>query len=39
LPEGCTPDFKKLPEHIKEGITFHFAKKYKEVFKIVFNTP
>ncbi len=39
LPEGCTPDFKKLPEHIKEGITFHFAKKYKEVFKIVFKTP
>jgi len=27
LPDGCIPDFKKLPEHIKEGITFHFAKK------------
>ncbi|SDU28946.1 endopeptidase La [Desulfobacula phenolica] len=37
LPEGCTPDFKKLPEHIKDGIDFHFAKKYKDVFKIVFN--
>ena len=37
LPEGCIPDFKKLPEHIREGITFHFAKKYKDVFKIVFN--
>jgi ATP-dependent Lon protease len=37
LPQGCIPDFKKLPEHIKEGITFHFAKKYKDVFKIVFN--
>jgi ATP-dependent Lon protease len=37
LPKGCIPDFKKLPEHIKEGITFHFAKKYKDVFKIVFN--
>lgn len=37
LPEGCRPDFKKLPDHIKEGITFHFAKKYKDVFNIVFN--
>ncbi|MBT3179153.1 MAG: endopeptidase La [Desulfobacula sp.] len=37
LPDGCIPDFKKLPEHIKEGITFHFAKKYKDVFKIVFT--
>lgn len=37
LPDGCIPDFKKLPEHIREGITFHFAKKYKDVFKIVFN--
>jgi ATP-dependent Lon protease len=37
LPDGCIPDFKKLPEHIKEGITFHFAKKYKDVFKIAFT--
>ncbi|MBT7260389.1 MAG: endopeptidase La [Desulfobacula sp.] len=37
LPEGCIPAFKELPEHIKEGIKFHFAKKYKDVFKIVFN--
>lgn len=37
LPDGCMPDFKKLPDHIKTGITFHFAKKYKDVFKIVFN--
>lgn len=37
LPHGCMSEFKKLPEHIKEGITFHFAKKYKDVFKIVFQ--
>ncbi len=37
LPEGCMPDFKKLPEHIKEGITFHFAKAYKDVFEVVFK--
>lgn len=37
LPEGCKPEFKMLPAHIKEGITFHFAGKYKDVFKVVFN--
>ncbi len=37
LPQGCSPDFKKLPDHIKDGITFYFAKKYKDVFKILFN--
>ena len=37
LPHGCSSDFKKLPEHIKEGIEFHFVKKYKEVYKIVFG--
>ncbi|WP_020587658.1 endopeptidase La [Desulfobacter curvatus] len=37
LPHGCSSDFKKLPEHIKEGIEFHFVKKYKDVYKIVFG--
>ena len=37
LPQGCIPDFKKLPEHIKNGIKFYFAKQYKDVFKIVFH--
>lgn len=37
LPEGCKPTFKKLPDHIKEGITFYFAKRYKDVFKVVFD--
>ena len=37
LPKGCAPDFEMLPGHIKEGITFHFAKKYKDVYKIVFG--
>ncbi|EIM64509.1 endopeptidase La [Desulfobacter postgatei] len=37
LPQGCFSDFKKLPEHIKESIEFHFVKKYKEVYKIVFG--
>jgi ATP-dependent Lon protease len=37
LPHGCTSEFKKLPDHIKEGITFHFAKRYKDVYDIVFK--
>jgi ATP-dependent Lon protease len=37
LPDGCSSEFKKLPEHIKEGIHFHFAKKYKDVYEIVFK--
>ena len=37
LPDGCKPTFKKLPDHIKEGITFYFAKKYKDVYNVVFN--
>ncbi|MCG8683698.1 MAG: endopeptidase La [Desulfobacterales bacterium] len=37
LPDGCSSEYKKLPDHIKEGIKFHFAKTYKEVYKIVFG--
>ncbi|MDD9305263.1 MAG: endopeptidase La [Desulfobacter sp.] len=37
LPEGCRSEHLKLPGHIKEGIQFHFAGKYKDVFKIVFG--
>lgn len=37
LPQGCLPEFKKLPGHIKEGLEFHFVKTYKDVFKIVFK--
>ncbi len=37
LPKGITSEFKKLPGHIKEGINFHFAKKYKDVYEIVFK--
>ncbi len=37
LPQGCASEHKKLPAHIKEGILFHFAKTYKEVYKIIFK--
>jgi ATP-dependent Lon protease len=37
LPDAVTSDFIKLPDHIKEGIKFHFAKTYKDVFDVVFK--
>jgi ATP-dependent Lon protease len=38
LPDGCAGEYKKLPDHIKEGIKFHFAKTYKDVYEIVNET-
>lgn len=37
LPEANRRDFDELPEHIKEGMTVHFASKYDDVFKTVFE--
>jgi ATP-dependent Lon protease len=36
LPEANRPDFDKLPDYIRQGITIHFASKYKDVAKVVF---
>jgi len=36
LPAANRPDFDKLPDYIKQGITVHFASKYKDVEKLVF---
>jgi ATP-dependent Lon protease len=36
LPEDNLRDFDELPDHIKEGMTIHFAKTYHDVAKIVF---
>ena len=37
LPEANRRDFDELPEHIREGVTVHFVRQFKEVVKIVFN--
>lgn len=37
LPEANRYDFDELPEHIKEGVTAHFAAHYDDVFKVVFG--
>lgn len=36
LPSANQKDFDELPDHIKEGVTVHFAKTYKDVAKVVF---
>ncbi len=36
LPFDNQRDVKELPDYIKEGMTFHFAEKYKDILKIIF---
>ena len=38
LPDANRRDFDKLPEHIREGLTVHFAKRYQDVAEAVFGT-
>jgi ATP-dependent Lon protease len=37
LPDANKRDFEELPEHIREGITAHFAKHYRDVFQVAFG--
>ncbi|MBF0322497.1 MAG: hypothetical protein HQL62_06080, partial [Magnetococcales bacterium] len=37
LPEACRKDYSEVPDHIREGFTVHFVKKYPEVARIVFG--
>ncbi len=37
LPEANHRDYDELPEHLKEGMTVHFARRYKDVAKVVFG--
>ncbi|MBF0425648.1 MAG: endopeptidase La [Magnetococcales bacterium] len=37
LPDACRKDYGEVPDHIREGFTVHFVKKYPEVAKIVFG--
>ena len=36
LPEANRRDYDELPEHIKDGMSVHFAEHYKDVFNLVF---
>lgn len=37
LPEDNRRDFEELPDHIREGLTVHFASHYDDVVSIVFR--
>ncbi|SFC94689.1 ATP dependent PIM1 peptidase. Serine peptidase. MEROPS family S16 [Thiohalospira halophila DSM 15071] len=37
LPEGNRRDFDELPDHVRKGITVHFAERYQDVFRVVFD--
>jgi ATP-dependent Lon protease len=39
LPDANRRDFDKLPEHIRAGLTVHFAKRYQDVAAVVFGMP
>jgi ATP-dependent Lon protease len=38
LPDANRRDFDKLPDHIRAGLTVHFAKRYQDVAEVVFGT-
>jgi ATP-dependent Lon protease len=37
FPEGNRKDFDELPDYLKEGLEVHFAKEYKDVYKVAFG--
>ncbi len=37
LPEANRGDYEELPEHIRDGLTVHFASRYPEVAEVVFG--
>ena len=36
FPEWNRKDFDELPDYLKEGLEVHFAKEYKDVYKVAF---
>ena len=37
LPAANQPDFDRLPDYVKAGLTVHFVRQYKDVVKLVFG--
>jgi ATP-dependent Lon protease len=37
FPEGNRKDFDELADYLKEGLEVHFAKEYKDVYKVAFG--
>jgi ATP-dependent Lon protease len=38
FPKPNRRDFEELPDHVREGLTVHFARHYRDVFRLVFGT-
>ena len=38
LPYGNRTDFEDLPDYLKEGLSAHFVRSYREVFEVVFDS-
>lgn len=36
LPLANKPDFERLPEHIRDGMTVHFARQFRDVARVAF---
>jgi ATP-dependent Lon protease len=36
FPESNRKDFEDLPEHLREGLEVHYAKNYRDVYKVAF---
>ncbi|WP_254275440.1 endopeptidase La [Halomonas sp. 3H] len=37
LPDANRRDYDELPDHLREGMTVHFAKRYRDVARVVFG--
>jgi ATP-dependent Lon protease len=37
LPEANRRDYEELPDYLKEGMTVHFANRYRDVANVVFK--
>jgi len=37
LPEGNRRDVEELPDHLTEGMQFHFASEYADVYEVAFD--
>jgi len=37
FPEGNRKDFDELADYLKEGLEVHFAKEYKDFYKVAFG--
>jgi ATP-dependent Lon protease len=39
LPDDNRGDFEEVPEHVRKGLTVHFASRYPDLLPLLFQTP